>query len=154
MGFFVYTVYKSIFNDTIHARSNKEGLLMSNNEYTTLSAQMTPAELYALRAAGYEPLQIVVGVAAISMGTSGLGRSVRNLFQKGNVRSVSETARQARLDALREAEAEGHKLGADLTLVHHWEVKDVTQVVEVTCIATACKKVGEFMPMPIATATS
>lgn len=127
---------------------------MSNTEFATLSAQMSPAELYALRAAGYEPIQIVLGVAAISMGTSGLGRSVRNLFEKGHVRSVSETAKQARLDALTEAEAAGKALGADLVLVHHWDVKDVTQVVEVTCIATACRKVGEFSPMPIATATS
>jgi uncharacterized protein YbjQ (UPF0145 family) len=129
-------------------------VLSEQLDFATLSAQMTPAELYALRAAGYEPLQIVVGVAAISMGTSGLGRSVRNLFEKGHVRSVSETAKQARIDALREAEAAGKELGAHLVLVHHWEVKDVTQVVEVTCIATACKKVGDFTPMPIATSTN
>ena len=128
---------------------------MTNNiEYPTLSAQMSPAELYALRATGYEPLQVVVGVAAISMGASGLGRSFRNLFEKGHVRSVSETAKQARIDAQRQAEEEGNRLGADLVLIHHWEVKDATQVVEVTCIATACKRVGEFSPMPIATATS
>ena len=123
-------------------------------EYPTASAQMSPAELYALRATGYIPLQIVIGVAAISMGASGLGRSFRNLFEKGHVHSVSETAKQARMDAQRQAEEEGARLGADLVLVHHWEVKDATQVVEVTCIATACKKVGEFSPMPIATATS
>ncbi len=127
---------------------------MSNIEFATLSAQMSPPELYALRATGYEPIQIVLGVAAISMGTSGLGRSVRNLFEKGHVRSVSETAKQARMDALAQAEEAGKALGADLVLVHHWDVKDVTQVVEVTCIATACRKVGEFSPMPIATATS
>jgi uncharacterized protein YbjQ (UPF0145 family) len=120
----------------------------------TKSAEILGPELYALLAAGYEPIQVVVGVAAISMGTSGFGRSVRNLFQKGHVRSVSETARLARKEALAEAEAEAAELGADLVIVHHWDVKDATQVVEVTCVANALKKTGEFRQMPIATATS
>ena len=33
-------------------------------------------------------------------------------------------------------------------------IKDATQVVEVTCIGTACKRVGEWKSMPIATATN
>ncbi len=120
----------------------------------TKSAELTGPELYALLAAGYEPLQVVVGVAAISMGTSGLGRSIRNLFEKGHVRSVSETARLARKEALAEVEAEAKALGADLVLVQEWILKDATQVVEVTCVANALKRTGDFRQMPIATATS
>lgn len=155
MGSFLLMLFTNLFFVIqSSAEAAKKGLLMSNSEYVTLSAQMSPAELYALRATGYEPLQVVIGVTAISMGASGFGRSFRNLLEKGHVRSVSETAKEARIGALREAEEEGRRLGADLVLVHHWDVKDATQVVEVTCIATACKKVGEFSPMPIATATS
>jgi uncharacterized protein YbjQ (UPF0145 family) len=115
---------------------------------------MSGPELYALRAAGYEPIGIVFGVAAISMGSRGFGRSVRAIFTKGEMTAVSQTSAEARRTALARAEKEAQELGADMILVNNFDVRDVAEIVEITCTATALKKAGEFKAMPIATATS
>ncbi len=118
------------------------------------SATMSGPELYALLASGYEPIGVVIGVAAISMGSRGFGRSFRAIFNKGEMTAVSQTSAEARRTALARAEEEGKRLGADLILVSEWNVRDVAEIVEVTCTATAVRKKGEFIHMTIATATS
>lgn len=125
-----------------------------SSEKHLLSGQLTAPELYALLASGYEPVGVVMGVAAISMGTRGFGRTIQAIFRKGEMSALSQTSQEARQLALSRAEDEARALGADLFLVHHWEVRDAAEIVEVTCTATACKKKGDFQPMPIATATS
>jgi uncharacterized protein YbjQ (UPF0145 family) len=120
-----------------------------------LSGQLTAPELYALLCSGYEPIGVVMGVAAVSMGTRGFGRSIQALFRKGEMSALSQTSQEARKLALSRAEDEARTLGADLFLVHHWEVRDAAEIVEVTCTATACRKTGkDLLPMQIATATS
>lgn len=119
------------------------------------SAMMDAAQLFALISAGYEPIGVVIGVAAISMGTRGFGRSIRGLFNRGEMTAVSQTSTESRQMALERAEAHAKQLGADLFLVSHFEVRDVAEIVEVTCMGTALKKSARgFVPMPMATATS
>ncbi len=131
---------------------------MSEDTKTTVSvvpsASVTGPELYALIASGYQPIGIVIGVAAISMGTRGFGRSIRAIFKKGEMSAISQTSADARRLALDRVNEEAKKLGADLVLVHEWDVRDVAEIVEVTCTANALRKFGEFRQMPIATATN
>jgi uncharacterized protein YbjQ (UPF0145 family) len=120
-----------------------------------LSGQLTAPELYALLCSGYEPIGVVMGVAAISMGTRGFGRSIQAIFRKGEMSALSQTSQEARKLALQRTEDEAKALGADLFLVHHWEIRDAAEIVEVTCTATACRKTDKgLLQMPIATATS
>ena len=91
------------------------------------SATMSGPELYALLASGYEPIGVVIGVAAISMGSRGFGRSVRAIFNKGEMTAVSQTSAEARRTALARAEEEGKRLRADLILVSEWSVRDVAE---------------------------
>lgn len=119
-----------------------------------IGGQMTPPELYALMSAGYEPIGVVMGVAAISMGTRGFARSIQAIFRKGEMTALAQTSQEARKLALSRAEDDARELGADLILVHHWEVRDAAEIVEVTCTGTACRKVGPMVQMPIATATN
>ncbi len=121
---------------------------------TIASANMTAPELYAARAAGYEPIGVVIGVAAISMGARGFGRSIRAIFVKGEMTAVWQTAEQSLETAFERAKDKAVALGADLVLDPNWERRDLAEWVEVTCTATAMRKVGDFMPMPMATATS
>ncbi len=118
------------------------------------SAFMSGPELYATMFAGYKPIGVVVGVSAYAMGAAGLGRGVRALFRRGEMTTVSSTSYEARRSALKQAEEDAAKLGADLILVHGWETRDMSAIVEIAVNATALKKDGEFKPMPIATATS
>lgn len=118
------------------------------------SASMSAPELYALLASGYEPISVVIGVSAISMGTRGFGRSIRAIFNKGEMSILSQTSADARRTALIRAEEEGKRVGADMILVSSWDVRDVAEIVEVTCTATAVCKKGTFKKMPFATATS
>ena len=118
------------------------------------SASMSGPELYALLAAGYEPIGVVIGVSAISMGTRGFGRSIRGIFNKGEMTILSQTSASARRTALTRAEEEGKRIGADMILISEWDVRDVAEIVEVTCTATAVRKKGSFKKMPIAAATS
>lgn len=118
------------------------------------SAQLSAPELYSLLAAGYEPVGLAMGVAAVSMGTRGFFRSIKSSLQAGEVSAISDASLKARKLALGRAEKEAQELGADLFLTHHWEVRDMTEIVEVTCVGNAVKKVGDFKPMPIANATS
>ena len=118
------------------------------------SANMSAPELYAARAAGYEPIAVVIGVAAVSMGSRGFGRSIRAIFVRGEMQAVSQTATEARKKALARAMEDAEALGADLVLVRDWDTRDLAEIVEITCNATALKRVGDFMPMPIANATS
>ena len=127
---------------------------MSDIQSPVPSATMSGPELYALMAAGYEPIGVVIGVAAISMGSRGFGRSIRAIFSKGEMTAVSQTSAEARRTALSRAEDEAKRLDADLMLVSDWNVRDVAEIVEVTCTATALRKKGEFRLMPIAAATS
>ncbi len=121
---------------------------------TVPAAMMSGPELYAAMYAGYQPLGVVVGVSATAMGTGGLGRTVRALFYRGEMTAVSSTSYEARRRALQQAEDDAKKLGADLILVHGWEVRDMGAIVEIACNATALKKVGELRAMPMATATN
>lgn len=118
------------------------------------SAFMSGPELYATMSAGYEPIGVVVGVSAYSMGTGGLGRSIRALFRRGEMTVMSSTSYEARRNALRRAEEDAKALGADMLLLNGWETRDMGAIVEIACNATALKKIGELKPMPIATATS
>lgn len=118
------------------------------------SATMSGPELYALLMAGYMPIGVVIGASAISMGTRGFGRSIRGIFNKGEMTAVSQVSAESRRNALARAEEEAKKLGADMILVSEWNVRDVAEIVEATCTATAVKKIGEPKLMPIATATS
>jgi uncharacterized protein YbjQ (UPF0145 family) len=118
------------------------------------SAYMSGPELYAVSAAGYEPIGIVIGVAAISMGSRGFGRSIRAIFNKGEMSAVSSTSTEARHLALQRMGEEGLRMNADLVLLHSWEVRDVAEIVEITCTGTAFRRVGPLTPMPMATATS
>jgi uncharacterized protein YbjQ (UPF0145 family) len=118
------------------------------------SANMSGPELYALLAAGYEPIGVVIGVAAISMGSRGFGRSIRAIFNKGEMTAISQTSAEARRTALARAGEEARLLNADMILVSTWDVRDIAEIVEVTCTATALRKKGDFKAMPIATATS
>lgn len=118
------------------------------------SGFLSGPELYATMAAGYMPIGVVVGVAVYAMGTSGLGRSLRALIKRGEMTAVSSTSYDARRAALRRAEEDAQKLGADLMLLHGWEVRDMGAIVEIACNATALKKVGDMKPMQIANATS
>jgi uncharacterized protein YbjQ (UPF0145 family) len=124
------------------------------NFHPVPSASLSGPELYALKSTGYEPIGVVIGVAAISMGSRGFARSIRALFRRGEMTAISQTSAEARRTALARAEQEAKDRGADLVLIHEWDIRDVAEIVEVTCTATALKKCGEFKPMPIATATS
>lgn len=127
----------------------------TTNTHPVPSAMMDAAQLYALISAGYEPIGVVIGVAAISMGARGFGRSIRGLFNRGEMTAVSQTSTEARQMAVRRAEEHANELGASLFLVSHLEVRDVAEIVEVTCMGTALKKTERgFTSMPIATATS
>lgn len=121
---------------------------------TVPSAIMSGPELYAIMMSGYEPIGIVVGVSATAMGSGGFGRSIRALFKRGEMTAVSSTSYEARRRALQQAEDDAKKLGANLVLVHGWEVRDMGAIVEIACNATALKKVGDLKTMPMATATS
>lgn len=128
--------------------------MSESQEKPLMSGQLSGPELYALLASGYEPIGVVMGVAAVSMGTKGFGRSLRGIFRQGEMTAVSQTSIEARKLALKRAEDDARELGADLVLVHHWEVRDAAEIVEVTCNATACRKTGTGMKeMQIATAT-
>lgn len=118
------------------------------------TASMSGPELYAMRACGYIPLGVVVGVAAMSMGSRGFGRSIRAIFQKGEMSAITQTSSEARLTALARAQEAAAALGGDLVVVGEWDVRDVAEIVEVTCTCTVFKKTGEFVPMPMATATN
>lgn len=123
-------------------------------EHPVPSAKMDAAQLYALLMAGYEPIGVVIGVSARSMGARGFGRSIRGIFTKGEMTAVSTTSTEARQEAITRAEAQAKELGADLFIVDHLEVRDVAEIVEVTCMGTALRKVGEPKAMPIATAAN
>ena len=123
-------------------------------KHSVPSAKMDAAHLYALLAAGYEPLGTVIGVAAMSMGARGFGRSIRGLFNKGEMSMVSVTSTEARRLAIERCEDEAKDLGADLLIIDHLEVRDAAEIVEVSCMGTALKKVRDLVPMPMATATS
>ena len=135
-----------------------QSVTVSENDAAALnrleSAMMSGPELYALRMAGYEPIQVVIGVSALSMGARGFGRSIRGIFYKGEMTQVSGTAQEAQQKALQRAREEAAKLGADFLLINYWDIRDVTEIVEAKCVGTACKKVGEPRFMPIATATN
>ena len=118
------------------------------------SAQLSAPELYTLLMSGHSPIGVAMGVAAVSMGTKGFFRSIRSSLQAGEVSALSNASLHARKLALERAEQEAKKLGADLFLVHHWEVRDMTEIVEVTCVGNAVKRVGDIKPMPVANATS
>ena len=120
----------------------------------TASAYMSGPELYAVLAAGYAPISVVVGVSAFSMGTRGFGRSIRAIFVRGEMAAVWQTAAQAIESAHARAIEKGTALGADLVLVSEFLNRDLAELVEVTCYATAFKKVGALTPMPISNATS
>lgn len=127
------------------------------NDTTTTpfsTASMSAPEMYTLRLAGYEPIGVVIGAAAISMGTRGFGRSIRAIFTKGEMATVSQTSSEARRMALKRAEEEAQKMGADRLLISDWAVRDLAEVVEVTCTGTALRRIGELILMPVATATS
>lgn len=118
------------------------------------SAKMDAAQLYALLMAGYEPIGVVIGVSARSMGARGFGRSIRGIFTKGEMTAVSVTSTEARREAIMRAEEQAQQLGAALFIIDHLEVRDVAEIVEVTCMGTALRKVGEPKAMPIATAAN
>ncbi len=126
----------------------------TETNHTLPSATMSGPELYALLASGHEPIGVVIGVAAISMGSRGFGRSIRAIFNKGEMTAVSQTSAEARRTALQRAEEEAKKLGADMILVSEWNVRDVAEIVEVTCTATAVRKKGEFKLLPAAIAAN
>lgn len=128
--------------------------LVTEQEHPVPSAMMDAAQLYALLAAGYVPIGVVIGVAAVSMGSRGFGRSIRGLFRKGEMTAVSLTSTEARQLAIRRAEEHAKDLGADLFIISHLEVRDVAEIVEVTCMGTALTKENDFRSMPIAAATS
>lgn len=118
------------------------------------SAMMDASQFYALKMSGYEPLGVVIGVAAISMGSRGFARSIRGLFSRGEMTAIGQTSTEARQIAIQRAEENAKLLGADMFLVSHLEVRDVAEIVEVTCMGTALKKVGPPTEMPIVTATN
>ena len=72
----------------------------------------------------------------------------------GEMSMVSVTSTEARRLAIERCEDEAKDLGADLLIIDHLEVRDAAEIVEVSCMGTALKKVRDLVPMPMATATS
>lgn len=121
---------------------------------TVPSANIGAAELYALTAGGYEPVKVVFAVSAQSMGARGFGRTISAIFTKGEMQTMSQTAKIAREVALARVEEQAAALGGDLVLTT-FETRDLGEIVEVTCVGTILKMTGRgFVPMPMATAAN
>jgi uncharacterized protein YbjQ (UPF0145 family) len=131
-------------NMTFHTTEQLEEEIHNFNYDTAAkSATLTPHEIYLMKQAGYEPVQIVFGNVVYSMGVAGLFRTIVRAFTRGEMYDFTRLNKDARQLARNRLLAEAHELGADHVFGVVFDTKEYADFIEIIATGTACKKVSE-----------
>jgi uncharacterized protein YbjQ (UPF0145 family) len=114
------------------------------------SATLTPHEIYLLKQAGYEPVQIVFGNVVYSMGIAGLFRTVMRAFTRGEMFDFTRLNKDARHLARNRLLTEAQSLGATDVFGVFFDTKEYADFIEIIATGTAVKKVASLTTTPIA----
>jgi uncharacterized protein YbjQ (UPF0145 family) len=94
-----------------------------------------------MRQMGYEPIQVVYGNFVYSMGLGGVFRSVRGAFSRGELPAFTRMNNDARVIARDRMLMSANVLGAHTVCGVEIEVKELADLLEVTCTGTAFRRV-------------
>jgi uncharacterized protein YbjQ (UPF0145 family) len=107
------------------------------------SATLSPHEVYLLKQAGYEPVQVVFGNVVYSMGITGLLRTVWRAFTRGEMYDFTRLNKDARQLARNRLLEEARMLGATDVFGVVLDTREYADFMEVIATGTAVKKVRE-----------
>lgn len=113
------------------------------------SATLSPHEIYLLKQAGYEVVQVVFGNVVFSMGVVGVLRTVFRAFTRGEMYDFTRLNRDARLLARNRLLQEAKTLGATHVFAVTFSTKEFADFIEIIATGTACKKVSDVSPQQI-----
>lgn len=118
------------------------------------SSTLLPAnELFLMRQMGLVPIQVVYGNFVYSMGLGGVFRSLRGALNRGELPAFTQMNNDARVIARDRMLEAAKQLGADTVVIAGVEVKELADLLEVTCTGTAFRRAGpetaeDFMQTP------
>jgi len=121
----------------------EEELKRFDPRHGAFTSDLSGQEFWLIADAGYLPMGLVLGNSVFSMGISGgIATALRGLA-RGELVEYTQLMYDARELALARMKREADELGADGIVGVKLQVEHHGDVMEVTAIGTAVKKVGE-----------